>query len=290
MLRLGICASGNLGLETLEKLAKDSPCLFVLTDSKSTEIIEFTEKNKIPCFQGNPRIGNVTNFIKPFEIDVLVSINYLFLMEENLINHPKKLAINIHGSLLPKYRGRTPHVWAIINGEEFAGITVHKIELGCDTGAIIQQKKIKIEADDSGATMLNKYAAEYYPMLSSCLASIEKNTVEITEQDHDKATFYGKRTPNDGEINWNWHKVRIQNWIRAQRDPYPGAFTFINDQKLIIDEVALSDKGYTAAQKNGEVVISGDDMYVKCPNGLIKLIRIRNNVTLENGVILKGIE
>ena len=85
-------------------------------------------------------LQNAYHFIKNINI-IFVSINYLFIINNDIIKHADLMSINVHGSLLPKYRGRTPHVWAIINGERRAGITIHKIEEGCDTGPIIKQKK-----------------------------------------------------------------------------------------------------------------------------------------------------
>jgi len=132
MIRLGLLVSGNLGSIALTNLESNHHVIFVMTDKNSVSIIDFCKHKKINYFLGNPRGGKCITFIQSFEIDVLVSVNYLFLIDKDLINFPKKLAFNIHGSLLPKYRGRTPHVWAIINNEKETGITAHRIDEGCD--------------------------------------------------------------------------------------------------------------------------------------------------------------
>ena len=116
-MKIGILASGNLGFTTIQLLLKNYPIEFILTDSLSASIIQFAEKNRIPLFKGNPRNGKTKEFLKKHICDVIISINYLFIIESDIINHPKLFAFNIHGSLLPKYRGRTPHVWSIINNE-----------------------------------------------------------------------------------------------------------------------------------------------------------------------------
>ncbi len=284
MMRIAILCSGGLGLDTLKKVTPEYNVVCVLTDSKSTEIIEFSKENNIPYFAGNPRNNKGFNFIKNFSIDIIASINYLFLIEEDIINHPNKLSFNIHGSLLPKYRGRTPHVWAIINDEKEAGITAHVIDAGCDTGDIIHQIKIPILPDDTGANMLEKYAQAYFPLVKKVLRDIECNQLKLTEQDESLATYFGKRTPLDGAINWNWDRKRIKNWIRALADPYPGAFTFYKGQKIVIDKVSFSDLKVNDKQNNGEIITVKPSVIVKTKNGAIKLESIRTeNCTFNLG-------
>jgi methionyl-tRNA formyltransferase len=222
---LGILCSGHLGLQVLKQLAAEYRISFVFTDFNSKEISEFCAAKGFPIFIGNPRKSNLEEFLSTRSCDVMLSINYLFLIEEYLINFPKKYAINVHGSLLPKYRGRTPHVWAIINNEKKTGVTAHLIDSGCDTGDILEQIEVEISTEDTGATILNKFNVLYYPLIKSVLHKIEINQIAPIPQDHSKATFFGKRTPEDGQIDWNWQKERIYNWVRAQAKPYPGAFT-----------------------------------------------------------------
>lgn len=284
MLTIGVLCSGGLGLYTLSKITKDHTIQFVLTDSNSTGIIDFALKNNIPFYTGNPRNGKGFNFIKNINVDVIVSINYLFLIEEDIINHSNTLTFNIHGSLLPKYRGRTPHVWAIINGEHKAGVTAHVIDSNCDTGDIIYQIEIPIENEDTGATMLKKYEKVYYPLVKKVLKNVTNNEIHLTPQNESDATYFGKRTPADGEINWNWTKEDIRNWVRAQAFPYPGAFTFYNNQKIIIDKVSISNIKTTSSQVSGEIIQLKPNLVVKAQNGAINLDLIRTeNCTFDLG-------
>ena len=275
MLTLGVLCSGGLGLDTLLKIAKDHSIQFILTDSNSSGIIEFAINNKIPFYAGNPRKGKGFNFVKEFKVDVIVSINYLFLIEDDIINHSNILTFNIHGSLLPKYRGRTPHVWAIINGEDKAGITAHIIDDGCDTGNIIHQIEIPIETEDTGAIMLEKYAKAYYPLVKRVFNDIVNDQLNTTLQKEKDANYFGKRTPEDGEINWNWHKEDIRNWVRAQAYPYPGAFTYYNGQKIIIDKVSFSKEEILNHTPNGEITQTSPSIVVKASDGGLNLDIIR---------------
>ncbi|PQJ18518.1 hypothetical protein BST93_08510 [Nonlabens tegetincola] len=106
-MKIGVLASGNLGFEVVKGLTKIHQIEFICTDSNSNSIIEFAESNGIKNYKGNPRNGKAIRVIGDIRVDVLLSINYLFLIEEDLISLPSIIAINIHGSLLPKYRGRT---------------------------------------------------------------------------------------------------------------------------------------------------------------------------------------
>lgn len=284
MLTIGVLCSGGLGLDTLSKIAEDYKIQFVLTDNNSTEIINFATKKDIPFFAGNPRVGRGYDFIKNFNVDIIASINYLFLIEKDIISHSNILTFNIHGSLLPKYRGRTPHVWAIINGESKAGITAHVIDSGCDTGKIIEQIEIPIETEDTGADMLDKYAKEYYPLVKKVLRDVSANQLDLKIQNEEESTFFGKRTPDDGEIDWSLTKETIRNWVRAQAHPYPGAFTFCNNKKIIIDKVSFCDEAITGNHINGEIIKTQPHVVVKTKNGTLRLDIIRT----ENCIFIKG--
>ena len=282
---LGLLCSGRLGYQTLLKLLEKYQINFVFTDSKSKNIIEFCEQNKLRVFVGNPRNGRAKEFIDKNECEILISINYLFLIEQDIINLSKGLTFNIHGSLLPKYRGRTPHVWAIINGEEFTGITAHIINEGCDTGDILEQIKISIEPNDTGDNILTKYESNYLPLIEKVIDSFNQGKLKPKKQDPKKATYYGKRIPDDGLINWNWQKERIYNWIRAQAHPYPGAFTFLHGKKITIDEISYSDNGYEYNQPNG-MILNGDPLIIKTPNGAVEIKSFREKIELTRGQVL----
>lgn len=276
-MKLGVLASGNLGLQVLSQLKQLYLLSFVMTDTLSEGIIKFCEVNSIALFKGNPRNGKSSCFIQEQEIDVLISVNYLFLIEKELIDLPRILAFNVHGSLLPKYRGRTPHVWAIINNEEETGVTAHLIDEGCDTGDIIKQVSVSINQEDTGAAILKKFEALYPSLIFEVLNDIEKGTLSLTEQDHTKATFFYKRTPSDGLINWEWQKEQIHNWVRAQAYPYPGAFTYLEGRKIILDHVTFSNQGFDSKQRNGEVIAVVEGMpIVKVNNGALLLDGIRS--------------
>lgn len=282
-MNLGILTSGNLGKDTLEKILSEYKVSFVLTDSKSEGVMALCEQHNIPCFKGNPRNGKGFAFIKDKRVDVIASINYLFLIESDIIEHASKLTFNIHGSLLPKYRGRTPHVWAIINNEKETGITAHLIDEGCDTGAILHQIVIPIMQNYTGNDLLNKYKENYFGLVQNVLNKIELDKLEPQEQDNSLATYFGVRRPTDGHINWNWQKERIINWVRAQASPYPGAFSYLNGNKITIDKVVSVEYGFHFETENGTILETEPNLIIKTPNGALKVEQSREEVEVKNG-------
>lgn len=273
-MNLGILVSGHLGRVVLGQLIDKYSVSFVCTDASSEHIMEFCKENNLRLFVGNPRKGSVRSFVEGEEIDVLISVNYLYLIEKDLIELPRLYAINVHGSLLPKYRGRTPHVWAIINGENKTGITAHTIDIGCDTGKIIRQIEVPILDNDTGADVLDKFHKLYPTLVFKVLEMVSNGEIELTKQDEAKATYFGKRTPEDGQIDWNWSKERIRNWVRAQAHPYPGAFTYFNEKKVIIDQVAFSDIGFDYQDENG-LLLNTNPLVVKTSNGALVIKKTR---------------
>jgi methionyl-tRNA formyltransferase len=288
-MKIGVLASGDLGHHVLEVLYKLYDLEFIATNQKSKEIIDLAAEQNVPVFIGNPREGRLLEFLEDKSCDIILSINYLYLIERDIIRFPKRYAINFHGSLLPKYRGRTPHVWAIINGEKKCGITAHLIDEGCDTGSIIIQQEVEIMEDDTGQNILEKYKYLYPVLVKEVLSKVERNNIELTIQDETKATFFGERTPSDGMIDWSWQTIRINNWVRAQSHPYPGAFTFYEGEKIIVDKIDVTTIEFEPLLKNGTIIKVVDNIpYVKTLNGIVKLSKIRNQSQqkfLENSVL-----
>lgn len=285
--RIGILASGGLGESVLRSLPVHPA--WIATDSASTGIAAFAAGAGIPLFKGNPRQGKLAAFLAEHPADLLLSVNYLFLLEADVLQQvPDR--INFHGSLLPKYRGRTPHVWAIINNETQAGITAHIMETGCDTGDIVWQEMVPIGEETTGADLLNAYAERYPHLVNRVVDMWMEGTLERRPQDHEKASFFGKRSPEDGGINWNWQRERIRNWVRAQASPYPGAFSYAGEGKVIIDRVAYSDAGFSWEMPNGLVLAAGQTPLIKTPNGALELVSVRAGLEfIQPGLVLSSI-
>lgn len=285
-MKLGILCSGGLGLQTIKMLINLHEIRFVFTDFKSEEIKEFCRQNELAIFIGNPRNGKAKEFVSKIDCEILISINYLFIIEKDIIDLGKGLAFNVHGSLLPKYRGRTPHVWSIINGETIAGITAHLLDEGCDTGDVLEQVEIPIGLEETGNDILKKYEENYLPLIERVIQGYEVGELKPKKQNEDLATYFGKRVPEDGLISWEWQKSRIYNWVRAQAFPYPGAYSFYEGSKLTIDEIGFSEHGFHFDTPNG-TILKENPLLVKTPNGAVEIKSYRENMEFKKGGILR---
>jgi methionyl-tRNA formyltransferase len=288
MYTYGLLVSGELGLICLRSIRQNHQITSVLTDKKSFAIISYCLDNNIPVFAGSPRGGSAISFLNNYQVDILLSINYLFLVESDVINFPNKYAINFHGSLLPRYRGRTPHVWAIINNETKSGITAHFISETCDSGDIVYQEIVNIDNKMTGADLLVEFSSRYPSIIEKVIGLLESGRTEAKKQDEKKATYFGKRTPSDGNINWHWHRERIYNWVRAQAKPYPGAFTYYQGKKIIIHQISFSEWGFFDTDADGLVLDGGEKPIIKTPNGAIQILMMEKDahLTIEKGGIL----
>nr|WP_286673949.1 MULTISPECIES: formyltransferase family protein [unclassified Clostridium] len=232
----------------------------------------FAIKNNIDYSYKDTR-KNTDEFLKQFRnmnLDYLISINYRYIIPKKIFTIPK-YAINIHGSLLPRYRGRTPHVWSIINGEEYSGITSHFIEESVDTGNIIEQKKITIENYETGYDLLKKFEKEYPELLIQTIKKIDNN-YKGTEQDEDNASYYGKRIPEMGYIDFLKDSNQIINFVRAQSYPYPGAYSYLKDgRKIIINKIKIASEKISLSLI-GVIEVIDNKYFVKCIDKVLELV------------------
>ncbi len=172
--------------------------------------------------------------VKYMQPDLILSLYYRDLIPEEIFSQAKLGAYNMHGSYLPTYRGRAPLNWAIINGENYGGVSLHVMEKNFDTGEIVAQERVEFGSDE--------YVGEIQPRISVAALNVFKNSIELLldgnpktiPQDTDKASYFGKRTPEDGRIDFTKTAREVFNLIRAISKPFPGAFTEINGNKTII--------------------------------------------------------
>ncbi|MBM9589069.1 methionyl-tRNA formyltransferase [Leptospira sp. 201903075] len=206
-----------------------------------------------------------------YKPEYLISVNYRYIIPGDLLK-VSKYPLNLHGSLLPKYRGRTPHVWAIINGESMSGITCHKMEESVDTGDIYHQIEVNISEEDTGYTLLQKYEELYPICLKTTLQKISQS-LEPIPQNHISATYFGKRTPDMGYIDFTKDKESLINFIRAQAKPYPGAYCFLSDGRKLIVHKAISIDHYDAPDLSiGNLFKVENDYIAKTKDGFLSFI------------------
>ncbi|MGJ4733860.1 methionyl-tRNA formyltransferase [Leptospira levettii] len=235
------CGFGALGQSCLTELIKSGlKVTHVLThkELKSDSVDTLALENNIPFYYSDLRKDQILlDELKSKKNKYLISVNYRYIIPMQLLKSAE-YPLNIHGSLLPKYRGRAPHIWAIINGEAFTGVTCHIMEVTVDTGPIYSQIKIPISADTTGNDIINEFKEIYPKVLRETLEKIANGYSPIHQKEED-ATYFGKRIPEMGYIDILKSKKSIINFVRAQTRPYPGAYYFLpTGEKIIIYEVS----------------------------------------------------
>ena len=156
-----------------------------------------------------------TERIREMKPDVLFSFYYRNLLGDEILNLAPKGAFNLHGSLLPKYRGRAPLNWVLVNGESETGVTLHRMVNRADAGDIVAQQAVAIGADDAALTLHRKLCAAATELLSRALPAILAGTTDERPQDHSQATYVGRRTPEDGRLDWEQPAQTLHNLVRA---------------------------------------------------------------------------
>lgn len=189
--------------------------------------------------------------------DLVFSFYYRDLIPLSILNAPRLGAYNMHGSLLPKYRGRAPINWAVLNGETESGATLHVMTEKADAGDIVDQERVLIGPDDTAAMVQKNVTTAATQVLARQLDNLKAGKAPRRPQDHSQSSYFGRRRPEDGAINWSWPAVRIHNLIRALTHPYPGAFGEIKGETYLIWKSRLVD-GSAPETANGMIVVCGD--------------------------------
>ncbi len=166
--------------------------------------------------------------------DLILSVYYRNMISPQILALPRLGAFNMHGSLLPKYRGRAPINWAVLHGEPRLGMTLHRMVKQADAGAIVDQEGVDIGPRDTAAEAFRKVLPCARRILARQIDALLAGTAKETPQDHSQATYFGGRAPEDGRIKWIQTSAQIFNLIRAVADPYPGAFTDVGPARLMV--------------------------------------------------------
>jgi len=206
--------------------------------------------------------------IRDLQPDVIFSFYYRNLVKHPILDIPPQGCINLHGSLLPAYRGRCPVNWVLVNGESETGVTLHYMTPQPDDGDIIARKRIAIDYNDTAKSLFGKMARSAEKLLLETLPRIKDGTAHRAPQDPSKASYFGGRKPADGEIHWHMKAEQIRNLVRAVTRPYPGAFSFIGDRKFLIWDVSVELNSVSAMPGT---ILSSDPLVIACGDGAVRV-------------------
>lgn len=227
--------------------------------------------------------------IREWSPEVLFSFYYRNLISDAILSLAPMGGFNLHGSLLPRYRGRAPVNWAVLNGEKETGLTLHKMVRKPDAGDIVGQCKVSIDENDTALSVHAKLAGAARPLLADLLPGIRAKQFELSPQNEAEATCFGRRHPEDGEIDWHRPADDIFNLVRAVTEPYPGAFTYFGQRKTTVWKARVLPDGQPAQpEKSPHVagtVLSTDPLTVRCGQGVLEVIAGQT----ETGIYQSGV-
>jgi methionyl-tRNA formyltransferase len=211
--------------------------------------------------------------LKMLQPDLFVVAAYGQILPKSVLGIPKFGAVNVHASLLPKYRGAAPIAWAILNGEKVTGVTTMMMDEGMDTGDILLQTEIPMGHEETCENLLNRLASLGAPLLSETLEKMKAGEIHPIPQDPSKATYAPPLKKEDGYIDWKKEVIEIDRQIRAF-NPWPGAFTKWNDQLLKIFKGEIKEG--MPLGKPGAVVWTGSDFIeVETGEGLLRIQEVQ---------------
>lgn len=212
--------------------------------------------------------------IRQWRPDVIFSFYYRNLIRQEILDIPPSGAFNLHGSLLPAYRGRVPVNWALIHGEIKTGVTLHYMVKKADAGDIVGQREVSIDFEDTALRLYGKLCGAAMLLLDETLPLILAGQTPRHRQDESRATTFKGRRPEDGRIDWTWPAMRIYNLIRAVTEPYPGAFAHLPGGEKMTIWWGLPEPSGDAEIRSGEVKIKGKNVLVGTGACVLRLLDV----------------
>lgn len=247
---------------------RDNPKETIWFDS----VAELAALHGIPTITpDNPNTPEVIAQIRALQPDFFFSFYYREMLKRELLEIPKHGALNMHGSLLPKYRGRVPVNWAIIHGETETGATLHYMTEKPDNGDIVAQQAVPILPDDTALQVFQKVTVAAEMALNVCLPDLLAGRAQAVKQDLSKGGYFGGRKAEDGVIDWLQSAQAIHNLVRAVAPPYPGATTQLMGKSMRILQTLVT--GCSASGEKPVFYVKEGKAYAICGQGVLRVVR-----------------
>ncbi len=284
--RWAVFAYHTFGARALEALlARGERVVAVVTHADDPaegdwfeSVADIARMHRLPLFA--PPSPNLPGLVEPLRAlapDLILSVWYRRLLAAPLLALPRIAALNLHGSLLPKYRGRAPVNWVLVNGESRTGVTLHHMTAEADAGDVVAQEALDIDPEDTAATLYRRMVKVGVDLLLDGYPAVLAGTAERRAQDHARATAFPRRRPADGRVEWSWPARRIADMIRAVTHPYPGAFAGDGGARLYLwAGSVLSDSALVAAPGTLLDIRPAEGVAVSTGQGVLLLRRIQS--------------
>lgn len=236
----------------------------------------------------DPNDGAIAARLAALRPDYLFSFYYRHMLGPELLASASRGAFNMHGSILPKYRGRVPVNWAIIRGERATGATLHEMVAKPDAGRIVDQQSVPILPNDTAHDVFVKVTVAAELVLDRALPGLVAGTTVMRDQDLGSGSYFGGRKPEDGRIDWTRDAWEIHNLIRAVAPPYPGAFTTIAGRHARI--LSTHWRGVNVPIKERPALyVNADRLFIRCfDGGVLELLALElDGEPVENAELRK---
>lgn len=280
MSRAVVFAYHNVGVRCLNVLLAHGVevALVVTHRDNPNENIWFDSVQKLAEMHGiptitpdNPNAPEVIERIRVLQPDFFFSFYYREMLKQELLDIPARGALNMHGSLLPKYRGRVPVNWAIIHGETETGATLHYMTAKPDNGEIVAQQAIPILPNDTAHEVFQKVTVAAELALDGVMPALLAGTAPRERQNLAKGGYFGGRKPEDGVIDWSKSAQEIHNLVRAVAPPYPGATTKLAGKPVRILQTLVTKCTVTGEQP--AFYVKEGRAYAICGSGVLRVVR-----------------
>ncbi len=252
-----------------------------------TPVKEFAMEHDIPVFQPvKIRDEESVEYLRKYEADVFVVAAFGQILPKVILDMPRLGCVNVHGSLLPKYRGAAPIQWAVLNGEKISGNTTMLMGPGLDDGDMLLKSEVKLSDDETGGSLFDKLAIDGGKLAVKTIEALDRGEITPIPQDESQATHVGMIKKEMGLIDWNRPAVEIERLIRGL-NPWPSAYTFIDGKSLKLWSATVSDKTGEPGQvievnKNSFTVACGQDSLE------IKELQLEGKKRMAAGDFLRG--
>lgn len=276
----GYHTMGCLGFDALLRHGFDVVAVLTHRDNPSEEVwwpslAERATARGIPVhYPEDMREPGIVALVASLEPDFLLSFYFRYMIPSRVLDLAPRGAFNLHGSLLPRYRGRAPVNWVLVNGESETGVSLHHMVARPDAGDLVDQERVEIAFEDTAYTLYRKLEPAAVRLLDRALPRLAAGTAPRVPLDLAAGSYFGGRKPADGLVDWSWPALRIYNLVRAVTHPYPGAFTYTGCRQVLvwwalpIDLVHGKAPGTVlAADRDGVLVAAGD--------GAVRLITVQ---------------
>ncbi|MER6915122.1 methionyl-tRNA formyltransferase [Streptomyces sp. NPDC000594] len=255
-------------------------------------VADLAEKHGVPVLlRDRPGDDGLFAALREARPDIIVANNWRTWLPPEIYDLPPHGTLNVHDSLLPRYAGFSPLIWALINGEREVGVTAHRMDAELDMGDILLQRSVPVGPRDTAADLFHRTVDLIGPIVTESLELIGSGRAVWTPQDRSRASFFHKRAIEDSRIDWNRPAEELERLVRAQCDPYPNAFTHHRGRRIRIVSASVSRKCYGGTpgrifikEDDGVVVVAGADARSGDRRGLvIRRLRTEDGTELAAG-------